>query len=111
MAMRQRMRRASDHGNRQQENQVMTTEALHQLPNGDWITLSRVTEIITLDAENGYQGTTHPPRVTVMWGARYTALQFDSFGAAADYRDELARQVNEARSAITAPDNKKPPAP
>jgi hypothetical protein len=46
-----------------------------------------------------------------MWGARYTALQFDSFGAAADYRDELARQVNEARSAITAPDNKKPPAP
>lgn len=75
------------------------TEALHRLPNGDWITLEDVREIEAYDERN--DGTPaiecHVTTVLANDVVCETFLDFPSLEEAVAYCDTLAQIVNTAR--------------
>lgn len=73
---------------------------LHQLPNGDWITLEDVREIDAQESEDEHSSWTEC-RVLVVNGEhiRGYLLPFLDIESARAYRDTLARIVNVARGA------------
>lgn len=67
------------------------TEPLHRLPNGSWITLSRITAICVRPPRTIAGQKISADAVVACDGAHYTVL-FNDYEAAQAFADELAKE-------------------
>lgn len=73
---------------------------LIQLPDGNWIDPARVIEVATVPAKGGaLERKSHRVRIGIS-GDRFFFAEFHSANTATEFRDDLARKVNEAKAAI-----------